>query len=278
MKGLVRHKTALFGIVVLAGICFLALAGPYMAPEGSFSTDLAGSLRGPSPGHPFGQDKLGRDVFWQVITGTRASIVIAFSVVFATVITGSLLGAAAGYFGGAVDLVIMRVVDILLAFPGILLAIALAAVIGPSLWNIVLVLSLLGWVGYARLVRAQFLSLKGREYVLAVKALGASPVRIIFRHIFPNALSPVIVQATFSAAAVILAESSLSFLGLGPQDVPSWGKLLSQGVGFLGYGPHIAFFPGLFIMLTVLALNLVGDALRDSLDPRLLNGGGARRA
>jgi peptide/nickel transport system permease protein len=274
MTRLLRHRTATLGLAILSLMLLLAAAGPLIAPPDYFATDLEGALRGPAPGHPFGQDKLGRDVFWQVVIGARTSVLVALAVVLTTAVVGCLLGAAAGYFGGIVDLLVMRTVDILLAFPGILLAVALAGVLGPSLWNVILVLSLLGWVGYARLVRAQFLSLREREYVQAARALGAGSRRIIVRHIFPNALSPVIVQATFSAAAVILAESSLSFLGLGPQDSPSWGSLLSQGVNFLGFGPHIAFFPGLFIMLTVLALNLVGDVLRDLLDPK--TGQGAR--
>jgi peptide/nickel transport system permease protein len=261
MTRLLRHPTAALGLAILSVMLLLAVAGPLVAPPDYFATDLEGTLRGPAPGHPFGQDKLGRDVFWQVVIGARTSVLVALAVVFTTAVVGCLLGAAAGYFGGIVDLLVMRTVDILLA-------VALAGVLGPSLWNVILVLSLLGWVGYARLVRAQFLSLREREYVQAARALGAGSRRIILRHIFPNALSPVIVQATFSAAAVILAESSLSFLGLGPQDSPSWGSLLSQGVNFLGFGAHIALFPGLFIMLTVLALNLVGDVLRDLLDPK----------
>ncbi len=272
MTRLLRHRTATLGLAILSLMLLLAAAGPLVAPSDYFATDLEGALRGPTTEHPFGQDKLGRDVFWQVVIGARTSILVALAVVLTTAVVGCLLGAAAGYFGGIVDLLIMRTVDILLAFPGILLAVALAGVLGPSLWNVILVLSILGWVGYARLVRAQFLSLREREYVQAARALGAGSGRIILRHIFPNALSPVIVQATFSAAAIILAESSLSFLGLGPQDSPSWGSLLSQGVNFLGFGPHIAFFPGLFIMLTVLALNLVGDVLRDLLDPKTAQG------
>ena len=275
MTRLLRHRTATLGLAILSLMLLLAAAGPLVAPSDYFATDLEGALRGPTTEHPFGQDKLGRDVFWQVVIGARTSILVALAVVLTTAVVGCLLGAAAGYFGGIVDLLVMRTVDILLAFPGILLAVALAGVLGPSLWNVILVLSILGWVGYARLVRAQFLSLREREYVQAARALGAGSGRIILRHIFPNALSPVIVQATFSAAAIILAESSLSFLGLGPQDSPSWGSLLSQGVNFLGFGPHIAFFPGLFIMLTVLALNLVGDVLRDLLDPKAGRGTGA---
>jgi len=265
---LLRHSTALVGIFILAAVLVMALAASFLAPYDPLQTDLDGSLRGPSADHFFGQDRLGRDIFSQVLYGARASTLVAIAVVLLTVAVGTALGSAAGYFGGFVDMAVMRSVDILLAFPGILLAIALAGVLGPNLWNIVLALSVLGWVGYARLVRAQFLSLREREFVQAARAVGAGPVRIMGLHILPNALSPVIVQATFSAAGIIIAESSLSFLGLGPQDIPTWGGLLSQGANYLVYAPHIAFFPGLFIMLTVLALNLVGDAMRDFLDPR----------
>jgi len=263
-----RHPTALPGVLILAAVLVMALAAPSLAPYDPMRTDLSGSLRGPSADHFFGQDRLGRDIFSQVIYGARASMLVALAVVLLTVAVGTALGSAAGYFGGLVDLVVMRIVDILLAFPGILLAIALAGVLGPNLMNIILALSLLGWVGYARLVRAQFLSLRERDFVQAARAVGAGPVRIMGLHILPNALSPVIVQATFSAAGIIIAESSLSFLGLGPQGIPTWGGLLSQGANYLVYAPHIAFFPGLFIMLTVLALNLTGDAMRDLLDPR----------
>jgi peptide/nickel transport system permease protein len=259
--------TARVGLALLAAILALALLAPVVSTHEPLKTDLAGALRGPSPGHPFGQDRLGRDVFAQVAHGARASALIAAAVVTLTAIFGVAVGAAAGYLGGAVDLLVMRIADIFLAFPGILLAIALAGVLGPNLTNLVIALSVMGWVGYARLVRAQLLTLREREYVAAARAVGAGPWRVVARHILPNALSPVIVQATFSAAGVIIAESSLSFLGLGPQDVPTWGGLLSQGAAYLLYAPHIAFFPGLFIMVTVLALNLVGDALRDALDP-----------
>lgn len=268
IRTLASRPASLVGVIILAVMIFLALAAPVVAPHDPWRTDLDGSLRGPSPGHLFGQDKLGRDMLSQIIYGARASTAVALAVVAATVLAGTLAGAAAGYFGGITDVVIMRLVDILLSFPGILLAIALAGILGPNLLNIILALTILGWVGYARLVRAQFLTLREREFVQAARAIGAGPRRIILRHIIPNALSPVIVQATFSAAGVIIAESSLSFLGLGPQDIPTWGGLLSQGANYLLYAPHIAFFPGLFIMLTVLSLNLVGDTLRDLLDPR----------
>ncbi len=260
--------TAVIGAAILVLMVALALLAPVITTGKPLQTDLDGALRVPGAGHLFGQDRLGRDVFAQVVYGARASLLISISVVTLTVIVGIAAGAAAGYLGGAVDAVVMRVVDIFLAFPGILLAIALAGVLGPNLGNLVIALSVMGWVGYARLVRAQVLSLREREYVTAARAVGAGPWRVVARHILPNALSPVIVQATFSAAGVIIAESSLSFLGLGPQNVPTWGGLLAQGAAYLLYAPHIAFFPGLFIMLTVLALNLVGDALRDSLDPK----------
>lgn len=259
---------ALIGGFVLCAMIALAVLAPVLSNETPLQTDLSGALRGPSVGHPFGQDRLGRDVFAQVAYGARASLRIAVAVVSLTVLVGVAAGATAGYAGGAFDSVIMRIVDIFLAFPGILLAIALAGVLGPNLGNLVIALSVMGWVGYARLMRAQILSLREREYVAAARAIGAGPWRIVARHLIPNALSPVIVQATFGAAGVIIAESSLSFLGLGPQDVPTWGGLLAQGAAYLLYAPHIAFFPGLFIMLAVLALNLVGDTLRDALDPK----------
>lgn len=259
---------ALIGAAILALMILLAVLAPVVSTHAPLQTDLDGALRGPSNGHLFGQDRLGRDVFAQVAYGARASMLIAIAVVAVTVILGIAVGSAAGYLGGAVDAVAMRIVDIFLAFPGILLAIALAGVLGPNLANLVIALSAMGWVGYARLVRAQVLGLREREYVAAARAGGAGAWRVVVRHILPNALSPVIVQATFSAAGVIIAESSLSFLGLGPQDTPTWGGLLSQGAAYLLYAPHIAFFPGLFIMLTVLALNLVGDTLRDLLDPK----------
>ena len=260
--------SARIGALILAAILGLALLAPVVSAYKPLQTDLGGALRGPTAGHPFGQDRLGRDVFAQVAHGARASALIAIAVVTLTVIVGVAAGAAAGYLGGVVDVLAMRIVDIFLAFPGILLAIALAGVLGPNLVNLVIALSVMGWVGYARLMRAQVLGLREREYVAAARAVGAGPWRVVTRHILPNALSPVIVQATFSAAGVIIAESSLSFLGLGPQDVPTWGGLLAQGAAHLLYAPHIAFFPGLFIMLTVLALNLVGDALRDTFDPK----------
>ncbi|RLB05770.1 MAG: ABC transporter permease [Deltaproteobacteria bacterium] len=257
------NKLAWAGAVIIAILMVTAILAPFLAPFDPMAIDLAGELEGPSMGHPLGQDKLGRDILSQIIYGSRTSLLVGFVVVGVSLVLGVTLGALAGYFGGFLDTILMRVVDILLAFPGILLAIALAGILGPSMKNIILALCILGWVGYARLVRAQVLAEKNREYVLAAKALGGSHSRIILRHILPNVFAPVIVEATFGLAGVILAESSLSFLGLGPQDVPTWGRLLNEGAQYLLFAPHVATFPGIAIMLTVLGFNFLGDGLRN---------------
>jgi len=260
------NRLAWVGLGIIGLLLVTALVAPFVAPYDPLAIDLRGELEGPRIGHPLGQDKLGRDIFSQVIYGSRVSLVVGLVVVGISLLIGVSLGAAAGYFGGAFDAILMRIVDILLAFPGILLAIALAGILGPNLRNIILALCVLGWVGYARLVRGQVLAEKNREYVLAARALGASHPRIILRHILPNCFAPVIVEATFGLAGVILAESSLSFLGLGPQDVPTWGRLLNEGAQYLLFAPHVATFPGIAIMLTVLGFNFIGDGLRNRWD------------
>jgi len=260
------NRLAWTGLVIIGLLLATALFAPFLTPYDPLGIDLRGELEGPGPGHPLGQDKLGRDILSQIIYGSRVSLVVALVVVGISLIIGVALGATAGYFGGVFDGVLMRIVDILLAFPGILLAIALAGILGPSLKNIILALCVLGWVGYARLVRGQVLAEKNREYVLAARALGGSHPRIILRHILPNCFAPVIVEATFGLAGVILAESSLSFLGLGPQDVPTWGRLLNEGAQYLLFAPHVATFPGIAIMLTVLGFNFIGDGLRNRWD------------
>jgi peptide/nickel transport system permease protein len=260
------NRLAWFGLAIIGLLLVTALLAPFLAPYDPLAIDLRGELEGPGVGHPLGQDKLGRDILSQVIYGSRVSLVVGLVVVGISLLIGVSLGAAAGYFGGIFDTLLMRIVDILLAFPGILLAIALAGILGPNLRNIILALCVLGWVGYARLVRGQVLAEKNREYVLAARALGASHPRIIFRHILPNCFAPVIVEATFGLAGVILAESSLSFLGLGPQDVPTWGRLLNEGAQYLLFAPHVATFPGIAIMLTVLGFNFIGDGLRNRWD------------
>jgi peptide/nickel transport system permease protein len=260
------NRLAWVGLGIIGLLLVTALVAPLLAPYDPLAIDLRGELEGPGVGHPLGQDKLGRDILSQVIYGSRVSLVVGLVVVGISLAIGVSLGAAAGYFGGVFDTLLMRIVDILLAFPGILLAIALAGILGPNLRNIILALCVLGWVGYARLVRGQVLAEKNREYVLAAKALGASHPRIILRHILPNVFAPVIVEATFGLAGVILAESSLSFLGLGPQDVPTWGRLLNEGAQYLLFAPHVATFPGIAIMLTVLGFNFIGDGLRNRWD------------
>lgn len=258
-------------LVAAVGVLFLMLLGalgaPLLTKWNPAVLDPAGGLEGPSAGHFLGQDKLGRDVFSGILHGARVSLSVGLVVVSVSLGIGSAVGFISGYAGGWIDEVIMRVVDVLLAFPGILLAIALAGVLGPSLGNVIFALSVLGWVGFARLVRGEVMSIKEREYVTAARVMGASTVRIAFRHVMPNLVGPLAVQATFAVAATILAESSLSFLGLGPQDVPTWGSILAQGVDYLLFAPHLALFPGLAIMLTVLGINILGDELRERLDP-----------
>lgn len=254
-------------VAVLAAMLIGAVLAPLLSPADPRRLDPAGGLEGPSLSHPLGQDKLGRDVLAGILHGARVSLTVGLIVVTISLSVGAAVGFVSGYAGGWVDELIMRVVDILLAFPGILLAIALTGVLGPSLGNVIFALCVLGWVGFARLVRGEVMSIKEREYVTAARVIGAGPVRIALRHILPNLVGPLAVQATFAVAVTILSESSLSFLGLGPQDVPTWGAILSQGVDYLLFAPHLALFPGLAIMVTVLAINILGDELRERIDP-----------
>ena len=233
-----------------------------------YTMELPKGLTPPEANHPFGQDNLGRDVLSRVLHGGRVSLTVGLTVVSLSVFLGLLIGGISGYLGGVWDEGIMRITDVFLAFPGILLAIAMMSVLTPNLWNIVISLSVFGWVGYARLVRAQVLSLREREFVMAAQAVGATPTRIFTRHLFVNMMAPIIVEASFGMAAVILAESGLSFLGLGIQPPePSWGAMLAEGRDFLLIAPHLTLFPGIAIALTVMGLNIFGDGLRDWLDP-----------
>ena len=263
-----KNKFVITGLIILASVILTAVLAPLAAPYDPLAQDLSSSLQSPSIKHPFGQDKLGRDVLSRVIYGSRISVWVGLVTVGISLAIGLILGLVAGYLGGIIDELLMRLIDILLAFPGILLAIALMAVLGPSLNNVVLTLSAIGWVGYARLVRGQTLAVKNYEYVSAAVALGASKKRIIFRHILPNILGPLIIQVTFGLAGVIVAEAGLSFLGLGTQPpTPSWGNMLSEGTQFLLVAPYLSIFPGLAIVLLVMGLNFIGDGLRDSFDP-----------
>jgi peptide/nickel transport system permease protein len=255
---------ALVGLALMA-----ALLGPLVTPFDPASQELALRLATPSFAHPFGLDELGRDILARGLAGARISFLVGLTVVIVSSAVGTLLGAVAGYFGGRVDDVISRVIDTLLAFPGLLLAIALVAVLGPSLANVLFALTIIGWVGYARLVRGQVLRAREFEYVQAARALGASTVRILWKHVIPTAIPAVVVQATLGMAGAIIGEASLSFLGLGVQPpTPSWGTMLNGGRAHILDAPHLTLFPGLAIALLVLGLNFLGDGLRDRIDPR----------
>ncbi len=257
------------GAGILAVLVGVALFAPWLAPYDPSEIHLEEKLTAPGRAHPFGTDALGRDVQSRIIYGARVSVLVGFSTVAISFVFGTLMGFLAGYYGGLLDEAIMRGVDILLAFPGILLAIALTAILGPSLRNVILALCVMGWVGYARIVRAQVLALRESEFVLAARALGVRDSRLLPRHVLPNILAPLIVEATFGIAGAILGEAGLSFLGLGTQPpVPSWGSMLNEGRQFLFVSPHMTLAPGIAIMTVVLALNLLGDALRDRFDVR----------
>ena len=253
-------------IVCLAIVA--ALAGPVLWPYDASAQELARRLEAPSLAHPLGLDELGRDILARLLQGARISLIVGLAVVSVSSTVGMLFGSIAGYFGGRVDDVISRVIDILMAFPGILLAIALVAVLGPSLVNVVIALSIIGWVGYARLVRGQALRAREFEFVHAARASGASAARIVIRHVLPTAIPAVVVQATLGMAGAILGEASLSFLGLGVQPPsPSWGSMLNGGRAHILDAPHLTIFPGLAIAVLVLGFNFLGDGLRDRLDP-----------
>jgi peptide/nickel transport system permease protein len=259
------------GLVIVAIAIVAALIGPVMTPYDPASQELARRLEGPSVAHPFGLDELGRDILARILSGARISLMVGLAVVTVSSLAGMFFGSAAGYFGGRVDDAISRVIDVLMAFPGILLAIALVAVLGPSLTNVVLALSVIGWVGYARLVRGQALRAREFEYVQAARAIGAGARRIIVRHVLPAALPSVVVQATLGMAGAIIAEASLSFLGLGVQPpTPSWGTMLDAGRSHLFDAPHLTIFPGVAIATLVLGFNFLGDGLRDRIDPKLV--------
>lgn len=272
-----RRLLAKFGIGPVVGVVLLALffvaaiAGPWFAPYGPEAQNLGHLLEKPSHAHLLGTDENGCDVLSQLLWGARLAAGISLTVVLLCLVIGIAVGTIAGYFGGWVDEIIMRAVDVLLAFPGILLNLAIVAIVpSAGVGVFVFALTINGWVGYARVARGQVLQVREREYVQAARALGASPWRIMLRHVVPNTLSPLIVQATFGFAGVILVEASLSFLGVGRLHNYSWGSLLSQGTTYLWRTQHLAMAPGIAIALVVLGCNLVGDGLRDRFDPRRL--------
>ncbi|MBK5939189.1 ABC transporter permease [Halochromatium roseum] len=245
-----------------------ALLGPSL-PLAPNQIDLPQILEGPTLLQPLGTDDLGRPVLDRLIVGSRTSFLVAIGVVALSLVVGVAVGGIAGYVGGWLDLVTVRLIDVFLAFPGILLAIALAAVLGPGLGNLIIALSAVGWVGFARLTRAQILSLRGRDHVLAARALAVPPQLILIRHLLPLAAAPLVVEATFGIASVVVAEAGLSFLGLGIQPpAASWGSMIRDGVAYMLVSPHLVLAPGLALLLVVLAVNLAGDDLRDRLDVR----------
>ncbi len=258
-----------FGASIILLMFVVALFAPLIAVQDPTIMDLEKQFLPPSLTHPFGLDQNGSDVFSQVVYGTRVSLLVAISVVGISLVIGVIVGSIAGFFGGLYDQALMRVVDTVYAFPGFLLAIAMVSVMGPSINNLIIAMSITGWAGYARLVRGEFLHIKVKDYVSAVKALGAHPVRQIIIHIWPNLVGPLVVQASFAMAGTIISESALSFLGLGaPHSTPTWGALLNAGRKVLIEAPHISIFSGTAIVLLVLGFNLFGDGLRDILDPK----------
>jgi len=252
------------GVLIVSVVILAAIAGPWLVPFDPSAQELALRLEGPSWLHWFGLDELGRDILSRIMSGARVSLLVGLTVVSVSASIGAVIGSLAGYYGGAVDEAISRLIDILLAFPGLLLAIALVAVLGPSLTNVVLALSLIGWVGYARVVRAQVLQAREFEYVSAARAIGAATPRILIRHILPAVLPALSVQATLGMGGAILSEAALSFLGLGVQPpTPSWGAMLNYGRAHVLDAPHLTVFPGIAIAVVLLGLNLLGDSLRD---------------
>ncbi|HHY76094.1 MAG TPA: ABC transporter permease [Firmicutes bacterium] len=265
-----KHKLAMAGLYVLIFMYALAIFAPMIATQSYEAVDPPNKLKPPSREHLMGTDHVGRDVFSRVIWGSRISLSVGFVAAAVAVTLGVLVGATAAYFGGWVDDILMRFTEIVMAFPTFFLLLTIVSILERSIFNIMLVIGLTSWPSLARMVRGQILSLREQEFTEAARALGASDARIIFRHILPNAMAPVIVSATMRIGGAILSESSLSFLGLGvPEPFPSWGSILNAGRNYLLQAPWITTFPGIFIFLTVLAFNYVGDGLRDALDPRL---------
>jgi peptide/nickel transport system permease protein len=276
LRRLVRRRTALFGMLVVLGVLLAAAFAPLVAPFDPLEQDIGQRLREPgwqdAQGrvHPLGTDHLGRDILSRIVFGSRIALVVGLAAVVISGLLGMVIGLLAGYFGGRVDDFLMRLADIQLAFPFILLAIAVIGVLGPSLRNIIIVIGVSSWVVYARVVRGEVLSIREREYVQAAIALGSQHWRVLRHHVLPNTLTPWLVVATLDMARVIVIESALSFLGLGVQPpTPTWGGMLADGRVYLSTAWWLATFPGLAILITVLGINLFGDGLRDTLDPRL---------
>ncbi|GMB09310.1 peptide/nickel transport system permease protein [Thermolongibacillus altinsuensis] len=267
-----KNKMAMVGMGIVLFFILLAVFAPLIAPYGINDQNLSLRLQAPSKEHLFGTDDFGRDIFSRVVYGARISLWVGFFSVLGSVIVGSLLGIIAGYYGRWVDGIISRLFDIMLAFPSILLAIGIVAVLGPSLKNALIAIAIINIPNFGRLIRSRVLSIKQEEYITAAKAIGMSDARILFHHILPNSMTPIIVQGTLAIATAIIEAAALGFLGLGAQPPnPEWGKMLADSKAYLTQAPWTMIFPGLAIMLTVLGFNLMGDGLRDALDPRMKN-------
>lgn len=265
-----KNKLALTGCGIVLLLFVVSLLAPVIAPYDPGAIDLKNVLAPPSGGHWFGTDQLGRDVLSRMIWGARISLKVGFVATGLAILIGMILGAVAGYYGGWIDAVIMRFVDIMLCFPAFFLILAVIAFLEPSIWNIMIVIGLTGWMGVTRLVRADFISLRERDFVRAARAVGANDARIIFMHILPNALASILVAATLGIAGAILTESALSFLGIGVQPpTPSWGNILTAGKDNIDIAWWLSLYPGLAILITVVGYNLLGEGIRDASDPRL---------
>lgn len=265
-----KSKVSLVGAGIVIFFILLAVIGPFIAPQGINEQDLTKRLLAPSADHWFGTDDFGRDIFSRIIHGARISLWVGFFSVILSVIIGSLLGIIAGYYGKWIDTIISRIFDIMLAFPSMLLAIAVVSVLGPSLQNALIAIAIINIPNFGRLIRSKVLSVKEEEYIVAAKAIGMRDARILFSHILPNSITPIIVQGTLAIATAIIEAAALGFLGLGAQaPAPEWGKMLADARKFLLNAPWTMIFPGLAIMLTVLGFNLMGDGLRDALDPKM---------
>ncbi len=265
-----RNGNALAGVVIVVVLFLIACLAPWLAPYDPEAIDLVHVLVPPSTTHWLGTDQLGRDVLSRMIWGAGISLKVGFVSMGIALVIGVILGALAGYYGGWVDAVVMRFVDVMLCFPTFFLILAVIAFLEPSIWNIMIVIGATGWMGITRLVRADFISLKERDFVLAARAIGASDGRIIFGHILPNAMASVLVATTLGIAGAVLTESALSFLGIGVQPpTPSWGNILTAGKDNIDIAWWLSLFPGLAILLTVMGFNLLGEGIRDAMDPRL---------
>lgn len=265
-----RRPAAILGFAIVALFVFCALFAPFLAPYGPDEPDFSKARRGPSPEHWLGNDELGRDLFSRLLYGARISGMIGVIAVAIGLVLGVPMGLISGFYGGWIDALMMRLVDVMLAFPSTLLAIGMVAILGPGLTNAILAVGVVAVPVYVRLVRASTLSVKGLDYISAARALGASDARLMWRHVLPQCLGPILVQSSLQMAAAILAAAGLGFLGLGaPPDVPEWGTMLAKGRSYIFSAPHLTMYPGLAILLVVMGFNLLGDALRDALDPRI---------